>query len=241
VLLGAVVVTVAVPAVNLVAANLGTTQGSDVHTPDQAMLQQWERLAKILDAVGERDPKAVEAIGLFLGGTLIKEEQDRTVLLQQRAASLLAAASLTVTIIIAMISLLLKDGAERLTRRDIDFLRLLGYAILLAFVAAFIWTWQGFTVRSDFATFNLDDLLTVLERPDANGHTLQVYVSLQGYQIYQINCQVNSTKGQALKMATANLFAGLFLFSVFSLYLLLRSTTHAAIERRTSHAGTEND
>jgi len=235
---GVVAVTLGVPFLNYGLGAPVATTGSLLHVPDQSMRRQWERLEKILDALRDKDPndpKAVEAFAQFLG-SLVKEEEERTVLLQGRASTLLAAASFAIAIVVAMISLLLKEGGEFLTRPDINVLRLLGYAILLVFAAAFLWTWQGFTVRSDFATFNLDNLMELMESKDANVHTLQVVVSLQSYQVYQVNYEVNSAKGQALKMATANLFAGLFLFSAFSLYLMIRSTTPSAFERRASHA-----
>jgi lysylphosphatidylglycerol synthetase-like protein (DUF2156 family) len=188
--------------------------------------QDLERIETIINA---KDDETAKAITLFFDA-LIQEEDERTSLLQHRASSLLGTVSVVVTIILAGLSILIKDALHRLEKSDSLILLCLGHLTMILFGASLFWTWSGFTVRGDFATHNPDDFIEVMNDDQAGLRTFQVLRSLENYEINQINAKVNSAKARAPRMATGNLFLGLLVFSLCCLFLLLRIDANTSVE-----------
>jgi hypothetical protein len=209
----------ALAAVLAIAGNyLWRTPESRVLSPSKDMRALMERIEAIMDA---KDDETVKATSEFFGD-LVQEEDQRTSLLQQRAANLLGTVSVVVSIILTGLSLLIKDAMSRLRALDTRVLLCSSFLMVVFFCSALFWTWRGFTVRFDFANPNLDDFVAIMEEGSAGLKTFHMLRSIEDLQIWRINAEVNFSKAHALRMATGNLFIGLFLFTLSCLYLLIQ-------------------
>lgn len=204
----------------LMAANYFASRSSNsmVHKPSEARRREMKRIEGIVD---QKDPQTVAEISFFFH-ELVQEEDDRTVLLQQRASSLLGTVSVVITVILASVSLLVKDVPGRLKGADYFILGCLVFLVMLVLGTSLFWIWNGFAVRSDFATHNLDDFVSVMGGKDADLRTFKTLLIIENLQIREINAKVNSSKAVALSMATGNLFGGLVILPFFCLFLLVR-------------------
>lgn len=183
--------------------------------------QRDRELAKVEAILDREDRETTVAVESFFRD-LVRQEDERTKLLQERASSLLGTASVVLTIILAGLGVLSPQVLSLLKSRDKAVLFCLAYLVMLIIGTSLFWTWKGFTVRNDFVGPNPEALLREMGRDHADLDNFYVFGTLEGYVVYQVNYGANSSKANALAMATGNLFFGLLAFAIFYLILMTR-------------------
>jgi regulatory protein YycH of two-component signal transduction system YycFG len=92
---------------------------------------------------------------------------------------------------------------------------------MLIFVLSMYWSYKGFVVRNDFASYNIDDLFNIMKDKESNLTVFKISNILENYQIYVINTKVNFAKAASLALAARLFIVGIITFAISSLCVLI--------------------
>jgi hypothetical protein len=185
------------------------------HTPTKNMEQEFKNIESTLQGA------PLETISGFNGllSDLVAKEDGVTSLLEQKASTQMGTMSIIITIILAIIGLLTKDSVTSFSKNEkkrIFYAFCLTIAIFLFSIYA---THFSYVIRSDFASYNLDDTLDTLKE-SKSFIPFQISNILANYQIYKINSQVNECKANWLAASIWSFMIGLFIFSCICLVIV---------------------
>lgn len=197
----------------------GKTKKSDIHVPTKEVREKWSRIEDILL---EKKPETVREINSLLS-ELVKQENDTTVLLEQKASTQMGCISIVVAIVLAMLGFFVKGPPKFLSKRQRGLFLFFNVAIIVIFILSMYWSYQGFTVRENFASYNIDDLFEIMKDKDSNMRTFLISNILENEQIYAVNSKVNELKANALILALRFFIAGIIAFAIISLMLVFMS------------------
>lgn len=174
---------------------------SNINTPTESERKKWAEIENILL---KKDAKTVSEIDKLLSEQA-KEENNVTSLLEQKASTQMGSISIVITIILAVFSFYTKDLSKYLFKKGsicLSFLFIISIVFLiLAFFCSIYFSYQGFKIREEFASYNIDDLFNMMKDKSDNLVTFQISDILENYQICGINSAVNEEKANALNWA----------------------------------------
>jgi hypothetical protein len=210
------------------ALNTGVAKSS-IHTPTESERKRWEDIESILL---KKDAKTVGEIDGLLS-ELAKEENNVTSLLEQKASTQMGCISIVVTIVLAAFSFYTKD-LYLLKKGNIclSLLFVVSIAFLItAFFSSIYFSYQGFKIREDFASYNIDDLFDIMKDKDSGLVTFQISNILENYQVCAINSVVNEEKADALNWAARFFIFGIAWFFATLLIVICIISSRSAPQK----------
>lgn len=191
-----------------------------IHHPDTKTRQKWE---DIEDTLMQKKPKTVEAID-ELFKNLVAEENETTILLEQKASTQMGCISIVIAILVATLGLFLKDFSMKFSKTQKMLFLFVSCALIFVFVFSVYWSYKSFAIRANYATYNVEDLLEMMKDSKSDFMTYQIFNVLENYAIYNINSTVNDSKADALLLAAKSFFAGIVMFSILCLGIIVFRT-----------------
>jgi hypothetical protein len=178
---------------------------------------KWENIEDILL---QKDSNTTNAINSLLIN-LVEQENEVTSLLEQKASTQMSSISIVVTIVLATLGFLLRGFPENISKKKKNVFLSFYVAIMLIFVLSMYWSYKGFVVRNDFASYNIDDLFNIMKDKESNLTVFKISNILENYQIYVINTKVNFAKAASLALAARLFIVGIITFAISSLCVLI--------------------
>ena len=194
-----------------------TGENCSFHKPGKELRAKWEGIE---DHIGTKDTKTVNAIDTLMHN-LVTQENETTVLLEQKASTQMGCISIVVAIILAALGLFLKDLPSFISSKTRGLLIFITSVIVIIFLSSMYWSYKGFVIRDNYATYNVDDLFKIMQEEESSYHTYQVSNILENYQIYTVNDKVNDKKAIALLFAARTFIVGIIVFCFVALGIIL--------------------
>ena len=198
-------------------STLDTLQYESTHSPSEDMRKEWNKIETLLD---KKNDKVRYSINSLLS-KLADQEDEVTKLLEHKAATQMGTISIVVAIVLATLRFFLKEVPSSFSINQRNLFLFLNALIVGVFIFSMYWSYQGFAVREDFASYNIENLFDIMNDKESTNHTFLVSDALEHYQIYKINRTVNDFKADALLLAARSFTVGIIGFAMISLGIIL--------------------
>jgi hypothetical protein len=203
----------------------------DIHTPTESLRKKWGDIENILL---KKDAKTICEVDKLLS-ELAKEENNVTALLEQKASTQMGCISIVVAILLAAFSFYIKDLPKYLPkkRNALIFPAFTTSIVFLSiiFLCSIFFSYQGFKIREDFASYNIDDLFNIMKDKDSDLVSFQVSNILENYQICAINSFVNEKKADNLTLAARFFICGIMGIFMLSLITACIINNHSVLQK----------
>jgi hypothetical protein len=185
----------------------------------------------------QKDAKTVKSIDTLLSD-LVKQENDITMLLEQKASTQMGCISILIAIILASLNFFIK-GKNKFSFKWTILIFFIIFCILSVFIISMYFSYQGFAIKENFASYNVDDLFNIMKDEKSDLNSFWTSNILENYQIYLLNSKANEYKAQYLLLAARYFIGGVIAFTIFVLIMMFIRMRNISFRREVISNGKE--
>jgi hypothetical protein len=209
-------------------------KSANVHTPTLELRRKWNEIEEMLI---QKDAKTVKSIDTLLSD-LVKQENDITMLLEQKASTQMGCISILISIILASLNFFIK-GKNKFSFKWTILIFFIIFCILSVFIISMYFSYQGFAIKENFASYNVDDLFNIMKDEKSDLNSFWTSNILENYQIYLLNSKANEYKAQYLLLAARYFIGGVIAFTIFVLIMMFIRMRNISFRREVISNGKE--